>query len=170
MLTHYSALKVAENFRVLQALYPGRIDLGIGRAPGSDSLTHAALAHPGTARDVRHFPQQVVDVLSYLSDTVERSHPFSGVHAGPGQPAVCWMSGSSGYVESAHMAAKMGLPFSYAHFFGSGAENGPLIVESYRRQFQPSASLAEPLVNVGVHVLCAETEEEACGWHQAVIS
>jgi alkanesulfonate monooxygenase SsuD/methylene tetrahydromethanopterin reductase-like flavin-dependent oxidoreductase (luciferase family) len=59
------------------------------------------------------------------------------------------------------MAAKMGLPFSYAHFFGNGAENGPLIVESYRRHFQPSACLAEPLVNVGVHVLCAETEEEA---------
>ena len=162
MLTHYSALKVAENFRVLQALYPGRIDLGIGRAPGSDSLTAAALAYPGTARDVRHFPQQVVDVLSYLNDTVERSHPFSGVHAGPGQPAGApdvWLLGS--YVESAHMAAKMGLPFSYAHFFGNGAENGPLIVESYRRQFQPSASLAEPLVNVGVHVLCAETEDEA---------
>jgi luciferase family oxidoreductase group 1 len=162
MLTHYSALKVAENFRVLQALYPGRIDLGIGRAPGSDALTAAALAYPGMARDVRHFPQQVVDVLAYLSDTLERSHPFSGIHAGPGQPAgmpEVWLLGS--YVESAHMAAKLGLPFSYAHFFGNGAENGPLIVESYRRHFQPSAYLAEPLVNVGVHVLCAETEEEA---------
>jgi luciferase family oxidoreductase group 1 len=162
MLTHYSALKVAENFRILQALYPGRIDLGIGRAPGSDSLTAAALAYPGTARDVRHFPQQVADVMAYLSDSLDRSHPFSGVHAGPGQPAGTpdiWLLGS--YVESAHMAAKMGLPFSYAHFFGNGAENGPLIVESYRRHFQPSACLAEPLVNVGVHVLCAETEEEA---------
>jgi luciferase family oxidoreductase group 1 len=162
MLTHYSALKVAENFRVLQALYPGRIDLGIGRAPGSDALTAAALAYPGMAHDVRHFPQQVVDVLAYLSDTLERSHPFSGVHAGPGQPAGTpdvWLLGS--YVESAHMAAKMGLPFSYAHFFGNGAENGPLIVESYRRHFQSSAYLAEPLVNVGVHVLCADTEEEA---------
>jgi luciferase family oxidoreductase group 1 len=162
MLSHYSALKVAENFRVLQALYPGRIDLGIGRAPGSDPLTAAALAYPGTARDVRHFPQQVVDILAYLSDTIDRSHPFSGVHAGPGQPAgtpEVWLLGS--YVESAHMAAKLGLPFSYAHFFGNGAENGPLIVESYRRNFQPSAHLSEPLVNVGVHVLCAETEEEA---------
>jgi luciferase family oxidoreductase group 1 len=162
MLTHYSALKVAENFRILQALYPGRIDLGIGRAPGSDSLTAAALAYPGTARDVRHFPQQVADVMAYLTDSLDRSHPFSGVHAGPGQPAGTpdiWLLGS--YVESAHMAAKMGLPFSYAHFFGNGAENGPLIVESYRRHFQPSACLAEPLVNVGVHVLCAETEEEA---------
>jgi luciferase family oxidoreductase group 1 len=162
MLTHYSALKVAENFRVLQALYPGRIDLGIGRAPGSDPLTAAALAYPGPARDVRHFPQQVADVLAYLNDAVDRSHPFAGVHAGPGQPAGApdvWLLGS--YVESAHLAANMGLPFSYAHFFGNGAENGPLIVESYRRQFRPSAYLTEPLVNVGVHVLCAETEEEA---------
>ena len=61
MLTHYSALKVAENFRVLQSLYPGRIDLGIGRAPASDSLTAAALAYPGMARDVRHFPSKVAD-------------------------------------------------------------------------------------------------------------
>jgi luciferase family oxidoreductase group 1 len=162
MLTHYSALKVAENFRLLQSLYPGRIDLGIGRAPGSDSLTAAALAYPGMVRDVRHFPQQVADVLAYLSDTVDRSHPFSGVHAGPGQPAGIpdlWLLGSR--VESAHLAAKLGLPFSYAHFFGTGVEDGPYIVESYRRHFQPSAHLAQPHVNVGVHVLCAETAEEA---------
>jgi luciferase family oxidoreductase group 1 len=162
MLSHYSALKVAENFRLLQSLYPGRIDLGIGRAPGSDSLTAAALAYPGMVRDVRHFPQQVADVLAYLSDTLERSHPFAGVHAGPGQPAGMpdiWLLGSR--VESAHLAAKMGLPFSYAHFFGTGVEDGPYIAESYRRHFQPSAYLAQPQVNVGVHVLCAETAEEA---------
>jgi luciferase family oxidoreductase group 1 len=162
MLTHYSPLKVAENFRLLQSLYPGRIDLGIGRAPGSDSLTAAALAYPGMARDVRFFPQQVADVLGYLSDTLDRSHPFASVHAGPGEPAglpEVWLLGS--YVESAQLAAQMGLPFSYAHFFGSGTENGPLIAESYRRHFRPSAHLAEPRVNVGVHVLCAETEAEA---------
>ena len=162
MLTHYSALKVAENFRLLQSLYPGRIDLGIGRAPGSDSLTAAALDYPGMVRDVRHFPQQVADVLAYLGDTLERSHPFSGVHAGPGQPAGSpdiWLLGSR--VESAHLAAKMGLPFSYAHFFGTGVEDGPFIVESYRRHFQPSARFPQPHVNVGVHVLCAETAEEA---------
>jgi luciferase family oxidoreductase group 1 len=113
-------------------------------------------------RDVRHFPQQVADVLAYLSDTLERSHPFAGVHAGPGQPAGMpdiWLLGSR--VESAHLAAKMGLPFSYAHFFGTGVEDGPYIAESYRRHFQPSAYLAQPQVNVGVHVLCAETAEEA---------
>jgi alkanesulfonate monooxygenase SsuD/methylene tetrahydromethanopterin reductase-like flavin-dependent oxidoreductase (luciferase family) len=84
------------------------------------------------------------------------------VHAGPGEPAgttEVWLLGS--HVESAHLAAKMGLPFSYAHFFGNGAENGPLIAESYRRHFCPSPYLAQPQVNVGVHVLCAETEAEA---------
>jgi len=162
MLTHYSALKVAETFRVLEALYPGRIDLGIGRAPGSDPLTAAALAYPGMARDVRHFPQQVIDLLAYLSDRLEPSHPFAGVHAAPGRPAnvpEVWLLGSR--VESAHLAATLGLPFSYAHFFGMGVEDGPLIVESYRRHFRPSAYLAEPRVNVAVHVLCADTEEGA---------
>lgn len=162
MLTHYSALKVAENFRVLESLYPGRIDLGIGRAPGSDPLTAAALAYPGRARDVGHFPQQVTDLLAYLGDTLPRSHPFAGIHAGPGRPANTpdvWLLGSR--IESAHLAARLGLPFSYAHFFGLGVEDGPRIVESYRRQFCPSESMSEPLVNVAVHVLCAESEEAA---------
>jgi luciferase family oxidoreductase group 1 len=162
MLTHYSALKVAEHFRLLESLYPGRIDLGIGRAPGSDSLTAAALAYPGMVRDVRHFPQQVADVMAYLSDTLPPSHPFAGVHAGPGTPVgspEVWLLGSR--LESAHLAAKMGLPFSYAHFFGMGVEDGPLIVESYRRHFRASARLAQPHANVAVHVLCAETAEEA---------
>jgi luciferase family oxidoreductase group 1 len=162
MLTHYSALKVAENFRLLEALYPGRIDLGIGRAPGSDPRTAAALAYPGLARDVSHFPQQVTDLLAYLGDTLPLSHPFAGVHAGPGRLAKIpdvWLLGSR--IESAHLAAKLGLPFSYAYFFGSGVEDGPLIVESYRRRFCPSKHIAEPQVNVAVHVLCAETMEEA---------
>jgi luciferase family oxidoreductase group 1 len=162
MLTHYSALKVAENFRLLEAMYPGRIDLGIGRAPGSDPLTAAALAYPGMVRDVRHFPRQVVDLLAYLSETLDRSHPFAGVHAGPGTPVSIpevWLLGSR--IESAHLAATLGLPFSYAHFFGLGVEDGPAIVESYRRHFRPSAYLAQPRVNVAVHVLCAETEDEA---------
>jgi luciferase family oxidoreductase group 1 len=162
MLTHYSALKVAENFRVLESLYPGRIDLGIGRAPGSDPLTAAALAYPGMPRDVRHFPQQVIDLLAYLRDRLDPSHPFAGVHAAPGQPThipEVWLLGSR--IESAHLAATLGLPFSYAHFFGMGVEDGPLIVESYRRRFRPSEYVAEPRVNVAVHVLCAETEAEA---------
>ena len=168
MLTHYSALKVAENFRVLQALYPGRIDSGHRSRPGK-RLTHRCCSGlSGTARDVRHFPQQVVDVLAYLNDSW--SAPIhSQASMPPGQPAGTpdvWLLGS--YVESAHMAAKMGLPFSYAHFFGNGAENGPLIVESYRRHFQPSASLAEPW-STSACMSCAETEEEALRWHRAAI-
>ena len=161
MLSHYSALKVAETFRVLESLYPGRIDLGIGRAPGSDPRTAAALAYPGGVRDISYFPEQVDDVLAYLADERDPAHPFAGVHAGP-TPATMpevWLLGSG--IDSAHLAAQRGLPFSYAYFFGMGVEHGPTIVESYRRYFRPSAFLSEPQVNVAVQVLCAETEEEA---------
>ena len=161
MLSHYSALKVAETFRMLESLYPGRIDLGIGRAPGSDQRTAAALVYPGPMRDISYFPEQVDDVCGYLKDELTPDHPFAGVHAGP-TPATLpevWLLGS-GY-DSALLAAERGLPFSYAYFFGIGVEHGPAIVESYRRRFRPSESLAEPKVNVAVQVLCAETEQEA---------
>ena len=161
MLSHYSALKVAETFRMLESLYPGRIDLGIGRAPGSDPRTAAALAYPGGVRDISYFPEQVDDVLAYLADEIDPAHPFAGVHAGP-TPATMpevWLLGSG--IDSAHLAAQRGLPFSYAYFFGMGVEHGPTIVESYRRYFRPSAFLSEPKVNIAVQVLCAETEEEA---------
>lgn len=161
MLSHYSALKVAETFRILESLYPGRIDLGIGRAPGSDQRTAAALAYPGSPRDISVFPQQVDDVLAYLTDELDPSHPFFGVHAGPGTATVpeVWLLGSG--IDSAYLAAQRGLPFSYAHFFGIGVEYGPAIVETYRRQFRPSAILSEPRINIAVQVLCAETEAEA---------
>jgi luciferase family oxidoreductase group 1 len=162
MLTHYSSFKVAENFRMLETLYPGRIDLGIGRAPGSDQITAAALAYPGHPRDVRHFPEQVRDVVAYLNDAVDSGHPFASVHAGPGACATVpevWLLGSR--YESAYLAAMFGLPFSYAHFFSIAAEDGPGIVESYRRNFRPSAILAAPKVNVTVHVLCADTADKA---------
>jgi luciferase family oxidoreductase group 1 len=161
MLTHYSAFKVAENFRLLETLFPGRIDLGIGRAPGSDQLTAAALAYPGHPRDVRYFPEQVRDVLAYLADEVDPKHPFAGVHAGPGQATMpeVWLLGSR--YESAYLAAMFGLPFSYAHFFGIDVQDGPAIVESYHRHFRPSAFLSQPRVNVTVHVLCAETADQA---------
>jgi luciferase family oxidoreductase group 1 len=161
MLTHYSAFKVAENFRLLETLFPGRIDLGIGRAPGSDQLTAAALAYPGPPRDVRFFPEQVRDVLAYLGNSVEATHPFAQVHAGPGTATMpeVWLLGSR--YESAHLAAMFGLPFSYAHFFGLGVDEGPRIVESYRQHFRPSAYCAAPRVNVTVHVICAETMEQA---------
>lgn len=162
MLSHYSALKVAETFRLLESLYPGRIDLGIGRAPGSDQRTALALAYPGQMRDVSYFPEQVDDVMGYLSDRLTPDHPFANVHAGPTPLDVLpevWLLGS-GY-DSALLAAERGLPFSYAYFFGMGVEQGPRIVESYRRRFQPSHYLSEPKVNVAAQVLCAETEHEA---------
>ena len=161
MLPHYSSFKVAENFRLLEALFPGRIDLGIGRAPGSDQVANAALSYPNRPPDIRHFPQQVTDVLGHLGGTLESEHIFAGIQAGPvqtGMPDV-WLLGSR--YESAQMAASLGLPFSYAHHFGLGVEEGPQIVEGYRKSFKPSEYLPEPKVNVGVQVLCADTEEEA---------
>lgn len=162
MLSHYSALKVAENFRMLESLYPGRIDLGVGRAPGSDQLTAAALSYPGSPQDIQHYPRQVVDLVGYLNGGLEPEHPFSQVQAGPDRPESApevWLLGSR--YESAYMAARLGMPFAYAHFFGLGVDEGPAIVEGYRKQFEPSRFLDEPKVNIGVQVLCAETEEEA---------
>ena len=161
MLSHYSSFKVAEQFRLLESLYPGRIDLGIGRAPGSDQITAAALSFPRPSSDIRHFPQQVLDLLGHLEGNLESSHIFAGIQAGPGEGTApdVWLLGSR--YESAIMAAHYGLPFAYAHFFGLGVEEGPAIVEGYRKNFRPSAYLTEPKVNVGVQVLCAETEEEA---------
>jgi len=162
MLSHYSALKVAEIFRMLESLYPGRIDLGLGRAPGSDPRTAAALAYPGSVRDIRYYPDQVNDLIAYLNDTIEPAHPFAGVHAGPGSgttmPEV-WLLGSG--IDSAYLAAQRGLPFSYAYFFGVEVQHGTAIVDTYRRHFQPSELLTEPKVNIAVQVLCAETEAEA---------
>jgi len=161
MLSHYSALKVAENFRMLGALYPGRIDLGIGRAPGSDQVTAAALSFPGQPKEIRHFPRQVVDLLGFLNNNLEDTHFFSNITAGPGEPEVpdVWLLGSR--YESANMAAQLGLPFAYAHFFGIAVEEGPAVVENYRKNYQPSERFPEPMVNVGVHVVCAQTDEEA---------
>ena len=111
MLSHYSALKVAENFRMLESLYPGRIDLGVGRAPGSDHLTAAALSYPGSPNDVQHYPRQVVDLVGYLNGGLESEHPFAQVQAGPDRPQGApevWLLGSR--YESAYMAAKLGMP------------------------------------------------------------
>ena len=161
MLPHYSALKVAENFRMLETLFPGRIDLGIGRAPGSDQITAAALAYPRVPIDITHYPEQVKDVMSFLGETHENEHMFNSVFAGPGKFTIpdIWLLGSR--IDSAALAAEMGLPYSYAHFFGTSVELGPKIVEMYRKNFKPSVYLDRPYVNVGVQVICSDTEEEA---------
>jgi luciferase family oxidoreductase group 1 len=101
-------------------------------------------------------------LLGYLSGNLDGNHPFAEVRAAPSLSATTpevWLLGSR--YESAYLAARLGLPFAYAHFFGIGVQEGPAIVEGYRRNFQPSAHLSEPRVNVGVQVLCAEIEEEA---------
>ncbi len=137
MLSHYSPLKVAETFRVLETLYPGRIDLGIGRAPGSDQLTARALqAGPGAA-PLEYFPNQVQDLLGYLGDGLPAEHPFARIHVTPepaSRPEV-WLLGSSD--QSGMVAAYLGCGFSFAHFIND--QGGPQVMEAYRRQFRPSA-------------------------------
>ena len=158
MLSHYSALKVAENFRVLETLFPGRIDLGIGRAPGSDQRTMYALAGGGI-RDIDQFPQQIADVVAWLHDRLPDEHPFRGVRAmpaGPSAPEV-WLLGSSD--ASAIYAAEQGLAFSFAHFIN--ADGGPEVTELYRQRFRPSPELAAPAAIAAVWAVCADTEEEA---------
>jgi luciferase family oxidoreductase group 1 len=159
MLSHYSALKVAENFRVLEACYPGRIDLGIGRAPGSDYRTMMALQHGPGALGIEQFPQQVHDVLAFLADDLPQGHPFTGIHAQPQSDTAPepWLLGSSD--GSAGIAAYFGCPFSFAHFITD--QGGPEVMEAYRQHFRPSRWAATPQGSIGVFVLCAETQAEA---------
>jgi len=163
MLSHYSALKVAEQFRMLESLFPGRIDLGIGRAPGSDGLTAAALAYPRPQIDIEQFPQQVVDVLGFLHGAINPEHPFAKIEIQPGPPPATapevWLLGSSDY--SARLAAMLGLPFAFADFFGRTSGIGPTVADIYRREFRPTVFGAEPRLNVTLQVVCAPSEAEA---------
>jgi len=159
MLTHYSPLKVAESFRVLETLFPGRIDLGVGRAPGSDPLTARALSHGPGARGLEHFPNQIADLIAFLGDGLPAGHPFAGVRAmptGPTAPNV-WLLGSSG--DSAAYAAHFGTAFSFAHFISS--EGGVEATRAYLAEFRPSPMLASPRASAAVFALAADTEAEA---------
>ncbi len=168
MLPHYSPLKVAELFRVLETLYPGRIDLGLGRAPGSDQRTARALQPGPNAYPIDVFPQQVELLIQFLEDSNGLSgdaggfpdtHPWRGIHAtprGPGMPPL-WMLGSGG--DGAAYAASFGMHYCFAHFINQDAGTGPL--ELYRSQFRPSRHLSSPHGSIGVSVTVAETEEEA---------
>ena len=156
MLQHYSPLKVAESFRVLEALFPGRIDLGIGRAPGSDALTAQALRADGSPE---RFPEQVADLLGFLHDALPEGHPHAKVLAmptGPTAPEV-WLLGSSD--QSAAVAAHFGVAFSFAHFINDAG--GAEVTRAYRRRFRPSAWCAAPRASAAVFVVCADTEAEA---------
>lgn len=160
MLPHYSALHVAEQFRVLDALAPNRIDLGVGRAPGSDGRTAYALNPHGDHGE--SFPQQVRDLLHWLHGLeLPDGHSFRSVAAHPMTPASSpdlWMLGSSDY--GAQLAAAFGLPYSFAHFItdGRGADQA---LELYRRNFKPSAFGDTPHANLCIWALAADTEEEA---------
>ena len=159
MLSHYSSLKVAEQFRMLETLHPGRIDLGIGRAPGSDQLTAAALAHGPGALGIEHFPNQIADLIGYFEHTIPAEHPFSRIRLTPDGETLpeIWILGSSD--QSAIFAAYFGRAFSFAHFITD--EGGPEIMAAYKAQFRPSASLAAPQASIGVFVICAEREKRA---------
>ena len=164
MLPHYSAYKVAEQFRVLDALAPGRIDLGVGRAPGSDQRT-AQLLNPRVQR-VDDFPQQVVDLQAWVTgQPLPAGHPGHGIDALPGgdtAPQV-WMLGSSAY--GAQLAAHLGLPYAFAWFITDGQGCADAL-DLYRRTFKPAThlcTLARPQATVCVSALVADTEEEA--WH-----
>jgi luciferase family oxidoreductase group 1 len=159
MLSHYSPLKVAETFRMLETLHAGRIDLGIGRAPGSDGRTALALAPGGRMRDIEHFPQQIAELYGFLTDQIPAGHPFAGVRASPPSPAMpeLWLLGSS--TEGGAYAAYFGWAFSFAHFINP--DGGDSVVRDYTARFQPSPFLPAPRASLGVTVTCAETEEEA---------
>jgi luciferase family oxidoreductase group 1 len=160
MLPHYSALKVAEQFRVLEAIAPGRIDLGIGRAPGSDPLTAHAL-NPN-AQDVgEHFPRQVQELQHWVSGTpLPESHPFARVTANPTGPSApdLWILGSSDY--GAQLAAYLGLPYAFAYFFseGTGVEQALTL---YRENFRPSTQCPRPVATICVWALAADSDEQA---------
>jgi luciferase family oxidoreductase group 1 len=156
MLQHYSSLKVAEAFRMLETLHPGRIDLGIGRAPGSDQLTARALGGSGGPE---LFPQQVQDLLAWLHGEVPAEHPFAKVRAMPTGPTApeLWLLGSSD--QSAALAAHFGVAFSFAHFIN--ADGGAEVTRAYARQFKPSAWLTAPQASAAVFVVCADTAAEA---------
>jgi luciferase family oxidoreductase group 1 len=159
MLSHYSPLKVAEQFRMLEALFPGRIDLGVGRAPGGDSRATLALAYGREVLGVAAFPHQVADLIGWMSDALADDHPFRRVRAMPrgvGVPEL-WLLGSGG--SSAEYAAENGCGYSFAQFI-SGVD-GSALVREYRSRFRPSALLAEPRASLGIGVVCAETRAEA---------
>jgi luciferase family oxidoreductase group 1 len=171
MLPNHAPLVIAEQFGSLEAMAPGRVDLGLGRAPGTDSATAAALRRtdlPGGGGD--DFRRQLAELIGFLDDDFPRDHPYRRVHAVPGpvqstsaggvqsphRPAV-WLLGSSGF--SAQLAGTLGLPFAFAHHFA--AQNTVPALDLYRKSFRPSAALAEPYALISVAALATDDEEEA---------
>ena len=158
MLPHYSPFKVAETFSILGGLHGDRIDLGIGRAPGSDRETMFALQRDRRQMSPDDFPEQLTELLAYFEDDFPPDHPFARLATLPGAPGRpdVWLLGSS--PQSAIWAGQLGLPYSFADFINpGGAENARL----YRERFEPSARRSQPELTVCVAAICADSEEEA---------
>jgi luciferase family oxidoreductase group 1 len=155
MLPNHAPLVVAEQFGTLEALHPGRIDLGIGRAPGTDQRTALALRRTVEGLSAEAFPAELGDLLALFNGNAERM-PIIATPGRGDRPAI-WLLGSSGY--SAQLAGLLGLPFSFAHHFSSA--NTEPALELYRRSFRPSTVLQQPHAMVAVSVLCADTDERA---------
>ncbi len=160
MLPHYSPLKVAESFRMLHALYAGRIDLGVGRAPGGTPLETFALRRERLdTPQPDDFGDQLVELLGFLHKDFAPRHPFNRIKLSPdaeGAPDV-WLLGSSMWSSSA--AAQLGLPYAFAHFIAP--EPTRTAIERYRAEFKPSAYLDKPRAMLAMGVICADTDAEA---------
>jgi luciferase family oxidoreductase group 1 len=160
MLPHYSPLKVAETFSLLSAVAPGRIDLGLGRAAGTDPRTTLALQRDRRYASPDDFPSQLAELLAYLDGTIPSDHPFARIPAMPGSPhkPEPWLLGSS--PQSGIWAAEIGLPYAFADFINP---DGAAVARRYREDFVASKqrTLDKPHVMVCSWVICAETDEEA---------
>ena len=158
LLPYYSPFKVAEQFRMLEALYPGRMDLGIGRAPGGDRMTTLAMGE-GRYPGAEQFAEQVQYLVAYLDNALPAEHPFAGVKVMPEVPTApqVWLLGSSDY--SGALAAQLGLRFAFAHFIS--ADGGETVMQEYRRRYQPSQRGPAPASLLCVSAICAESAEEA---------
>ena len=168
LLPYYSAFKVAEVFRMLEAMYPGRIDLGIGRAPGGDQRTARAVGGGhregvggpfSPSADAEQFPQQVWELVGYLDRTLPDDHPNRRVRVQPeGNTAPeLWLLGSSDY--SGLLAAQLGVRFSFAHFIN--AQGGDLVMRAYKDRYQSSGREPRPHTSLCCFVICATSDEEA---------
>lgn len=157
MLPNHSTLKMAENFRLLEALYPNRIDMGIGRAPGTDRLT-AAVLNPSNTFSEDSFIQQIYDLGKYFTEADDKGSLFEKVKAYPSVPTIPqrWLLTSSG--DSALFAARFGLPMSYAHFINPNL--GRQVMDMYKDNFEPSEEFPNPMTNIAVFAFCSENEEK----------
>ncbi|MFJ3433434.1 LLM class flavin-dependent oxidoreductase [Streptomyces cyaneofuscatus] len=177
MLPNHAPLVIAEQFGTLEAMAPGRVDLGLGRAPGTDGATAAALRRSDRLNEgADDFPQQLMELIRFLDDDFPDGHPYARIHAVPGpvqatapggvqsahRPPV-WLLGSSGF--SARLAGTLGLPFAFAHHFS--AQNTIPALDLYRESFRPSAVLDAPYALIGVSALAADDEREA---HRQVLT